>query len=152
MSESASCVTVVNANLFEIESQTLVNTVNCVGIMGKGIALEFKRAYPNMFADYAKRCRRKEVRPGVPYLYIDASGKRIINFPTKYHWRNGSQIEWIVAGLEYIAGHAKVWEITSLALTPPGCGNGGLEWCMVYPFVESILGRMRIPVYVCMKK
>jgi hypothetical protein len=74
-------------DVFSSRAQTLVNTVNCVGVMGKGIALEFKKRCPEMFEDYAARCAREQVKLGQPYLYLDRSGARIVNFPTKSHWR-----------------------------------------------------------------
>jgi O-acetyl-ADP-ribose deacetylase (regulator of RNase III) len=79
---------VLIGDLFESQAQTLVNPVNCVGIMGKGAALEFKKRFPAMFDDYASRCERKAVRLGQPYLYRDATGRLIVTFPTKDHWRS----------------------------------------------------------------
>jgi O-acetyl-ADP-ribose deacetylase (regulator of RNase III) len=145
-------IVVTDVDLFSIGAQTVVNTVNCVGVMGKGIALEFRRRFPRMFADYVRRCRRGEVRPGVPYLYVDGSGTRIVNFPTKDDWRNGSEIVWVDLGLERIAERAREWNITSLALPPPGCGNGGLAWTQVGPIVEARLGQLGIPIHVCIQK
>src|SRR5213079_1244016 len=96
----------LQGDLFESSAQTLVNTVNCVGVMGKGIALEFKKRYPAMFEDYVVRCRRKQVRLGEPYLFRDLGGTMILNFPTKDHWRSPSHLEDIDEGLEYFAKHA----------------------------------------------
>jgi O-acetyl-ADP-ribose deacetylase (regulator of RNase III) len=142
-------LTIKHCDLFRADAQTLVNTVNCVGIMGRGVALEFKRRFPIMFTDYALRCRRGEVRPGTAYLYVDpASGVRIVNLATKDHWRCGSKLEWIDAGLACLAAHAVEWEITSLALPPPGCGNGGLDWADVRPLVEKHLDGLGFPVTV----
>lgn len=147
----ATTVTIVDGEILLMREHTLVNTVNCVGVMGRGVALFFKLKFRAMFADYVGRCRRGEVKPGVPYLYVDSSGTRIINFPTKDHWRNGSKLEWIDAGLLYIAEHVEEWGITSLALPPPGCGNGGLNWERdVRPLVELRLGHLGIPIFVCM--
>src|SRR5271169_7100767 len=92
-------------NLFESRAQTLVNTVNCVGVMGKGVAEQFKRRFPAMFEDYKSRTDRKAVRLGEPYLYRDSSGLQIINFPTKDHWRSPSRIADIECGLDYLATH-----------------------------------------------
>jgi len=87
-------VKVLNGDIFQSEAQTLVNTVNCVGIMGKGIAAEFKKRYPEMFKDYVARCERKSVKPGIPYLYKETMfPPYVINFPTKSHWRAASQIQ-----------------------------------------------------------
>ncbi len=88
------------ADILQSNAQTLINTVNCVGIMGKGIALEFKNRFPEMFEDYVRRCQRKEVKPGVPYLFKRLSPPNIINFPTKDHWKSVSRIDDIERGLE----------------------------------------------------
>src|ERR1051326_8391513 len=86
-------------DLFGTQALARVNTVNCVGIMGKGVAQEFKKRYPAMFEDYAERCERKQVRLGEPYLYRDRSGVLIVNFPTKDHWRSPSRLVDIGRGL-----------------------------------------------------
>ena len=126
-------------DLFASRAQTLVNTVNCVGIMGKGVALEFKKAFPAMFEDYAERCERQQVRLGEPYLFRDVSGAMIVNFPTKDHWRSASRLADIERGLEYFVAHAGEWDIRSVAFPPLGCGNGGLEWSEVGPLIYSKL-------------
>lgn len=135
-------------DLFASDAQTLVNTVNCVGIMGKGVAQEFKNRYPDMFADYAARCRRKLVRLGQPYAYYDKSGRVIINFPTKDHWRSPSRLSDIEQGLDYIAGHYEEWKIRSFACPPLGCGNGGLNWTEVGPLIYRKLHRLTLDVEV----
>jgi O-acetyl-ADP-ribose deacetylase (regulator of RNase III) len=145
---SSSCdqnVRFVSGNILHSRAQTLVNTVNCVGVMGKGIALAFKRRYPEMFEDYVARCRRGEVRLGRPYLY-KADDHWIINFPTKQHWRAVSRLQDIVDGLEYLEKHYKQWGITSLAVPPLGCGNGQLEWKVVGRTLARHLARFDIPV------
>jgi len=98
-------VEVVQGNLFDSDAQTLVNAVNCVGVMGRGVALEFKQRFPDMFRDYARRCRQGSVRLGAPYVYT-ASTPWVLNFPTKGHWRASSRLADIVAGLEYLEAHA----------------------------------------------
>ncbi len=135
-------------DLFESRAQTLVNTVNCVGVMGKGVAEQFKRRFPEMFEDYKRRCDEKSVRLGEPYLYRDASGTRIINFPTKDHWRSPSRLTDVERGLDYLAAHVTDWGITSLAMPPLGCGNGGLEWSEVGPLIYSKLHRLPVDVEV----
>jgi O-acetyl-ADP-ribose deacetylase (regulator of RNase III)/uncharacterized protein YwgA len=135
-------------DLFANRAQTLVNTVNCVGVMGKGVAEQFKKRYPEMFDDYKGRAARKDVRLGEPYLYRDHSGVRIINFPTKDHWRSPSRLADIERGLDYLAAHAAEWGITSLALPPLGCGNGGLEWTEVGPLIYRKLHGLPIDVEV----
>jgi len=135
-------------DLFESQAQTLVNTVNCVGVMGKGVAEQFKQRFPEMFEDYKSRTDRKAVRLGEPYLYRDASGVQIVNFPTKDHWRSPSRLSDIERGLDYLAAHAAEWEITSLALPPLGCGNGGLEWSEVGPLIYRKLRGLPIDIEV----
>jgi O-acetyl-ADP-ribose deacetylase (regulator of RNase III)/uncharacterized protein YwgA len=135
-------------DLFDSTAQTLVNTVNCVGVMGKGVALGFKRRFPAMFDDYLLRCQRKEVRLGAPYIYEDLSGIQIINFPTKDHWRSPSRLQDIESGLDFLAQHAREWGISSLAMPPLGCGNGGLEWEEVGPLIYSKLRELQVDVEV----
>src|SRR5216683_4342264 len=139
---------VLIGDLFESQAQTPVNTVNCVGVMGKGVAEQFKKRFPEMFEDYKSRTNRKAVRLGEPYLYRDSSGVQIINFPTKDHWRSPSRIADIERGLDYLAAHAAKWGITSMALPPLGCGNGGLEWSEVGPLIYRKLHRLPIDVEV----
>jgi len=135
-------------DLFASNAQTLVNTVNCVGIMGKGVALEFKKRFPRMAADYADRCSRGEVKLGEPYLYTDETGMRIVNFPTKGHWRSTSRLTDIEEGLDYLAAHAVEWGLTSLALPLLGCGNGGLDWTEVGPLIYNKLHRLPVDIEV----
>ena len=139
-------VNLVIGNLFDSETQTLVNAVNCAGVMGKGIALAFKRRYPAMFADYAARCKDGRVRMGEPYLYRGSAPPYILNFPTKNHWRSAARLEDIVAGLAYLEEHYRAWGITSLAIPALGCGAGQLAWDVVGPVLQEALGRLDIPV------
>ena len=111
-------------DMFESGAQTLVNTVNCVGVMGKGVAEVFKKRYPAMFEDYERRCRRGEVRLGEPYLYRDLSRTMIINFPTKDHWRSSSRLADRERGLDHLVRHVGEWGLTSVAMPPLGCRNG----------------------------
>lgn len=139
-------VKVLTGDLFASKAQTLVNTVNCVGVMGKGIALEFKNRFPEMFADYAARCERGEVKLGRPYLFKASSDRWILNFPTKDHWRSLSRVEDIETGLEYLLANYKKWGIKSIAVPPLGSGHGGLEWRIVGPILHRYLERLEIPV------
>jgi uncharacterized protein YwgA/O-acetyl-ADP-ribose deacetylase (regulator of RNase III) len=123
----------------------LVNTVNTVGIMGKGVALAFKKRYPAMYRDYVQRCDKHEVKLGEPYVY-EAGDHLIVNFPTKQHWRSVSRLSDIVAGLDYLERHYKEWGIRSLAVPPLGCGNGQLEWRVVGPVLLRHLRRLDMPV------
>ena len=133
-------------DILQSKAQTLINTVNCVGIMGKGIAQEFKNRFPEMFDDYAERCERKEVKPGVPYLYKTLFPPQIINFPTKDHWKSVSRITDIEHGMQLLLSQYKEWGITSLAIPPLGCGNGQLEWKAVGPLIYRYASQMDIPV------
>jgi len=133
-------------DMFASEMQTIVNTVNCVGIMGKGIAQIFKKEYPAMFEDYADRCARGEMRLGEPYHYKDLTGVSIVNFPTKGHWRAATRLDDVEAGLDYFLKHFRAWGVTSVAFPPLGCGNGGLEWATVGPLMYSKLKGLGIPV------
>jgi len=139
-------VKVLTGSLFESTAQTIVNTVNCVGVMGKGIALEFKNRFPDMFADYVARCEAKQVKLGEPYLYRRLLTPWIVNFPTKDHWRSVATIKDIVKGMKYLEAHYKEWGITSLAIPPLGCGQGQLEWRVVGPTLYKILNQFEIPV------
>ena len=139
-------VTVRPGDLFRSDAQTLVNTVNTVGVMGKGIALEFKKRFPEMYVDYVQRCQANQVRAGEPYLYRRLTPPWIINFPTKEHWRSVARLSDIVLGLEYLEAHCKEWEVTSLAVPALGCGLGQLEWRVVGPILYRHLSTLEIPV------
>jgi len=123
----------------------VVNTVNTVGVMGKGIALMFKEAFPENFRAYEAACKRKEVRVGHMFVTENLAlcGPRwIINFPTKQHWRQPSRMEWITAGLRDLRGVVEENNIRSIALPALGCGNGGLDWSEVRPEIEQSLAEM----------
>lgn len=139
-------VRVIQGDLFASGAQTLVNTVNCVGVMGKGVALEFKKRFPDMYEDYVRRCKAGRVKLGRPYLYRRLVEPWILNFPTKDHWRSVARLDDIVEGLEYLKAHYKAWGITSLAVPPLGCGQGQLEWRVVGPTLIRHLKRLDIPV------
>ena len=139
-------INVLIGNIFESKAQTLVNTVNCVGIMGKGIAQEFKKRYPEMFKNYKSLCDRGAVQLGQPYIFKTLYDKVIINFPTKKHWRSVSRVEDIINGLEYFIEKYKDWGVTSVAFPPLGCGNGGLEWDIVGPLMYQKLSSLDIHV------
>jgi len=140
-------------NILEADVEALVNSVNCVGVMGRGIALQFKQAWPDNFKEYAKACSRKEVRPGKMFVYETGrltNPRFIINFPTKRHWRSKSRIEDIEAGLQALREEIIVRRIQSVALPPLGVGLGGLDWKEVRPLIENIfkdLKGVRVVVY-----
>lgn len=118
----------------------IVNTVNCVGVMGKGIALQFKNKWPENYRAYAAACAAKEVRPGRMFVF-DSGGlvkpNYIINFPTKDHWRGKSRIEFIRDGLQDLVATVSRLGVRSIAIPPLGCGNGGLGWNEVQPLIEQ---------------
>jgi uncharacterized protein YwgA/O-acetyl-ADP-ribose deacetylase (regulator of RNase III) len=139
-------VNVLIGDIFESKAQTLVNTVNTVGIMGKGIALGFRKRFPEMFEDYARRCELREVRLTRPYIYRRLTPPHIINFPTKDHWRSVSKLADITEGLKYLKTHLTEWGVTSLAVPPLGCGEGRLEWRVVGPTLYRYLRDLGVPV------
>jgi O-acetyl-ADP-ribose deacetylase (regulator of RNase III) len=137
----------VSGNLFESPAQTLVNTVNTVGVMGKGIALTFKTLFPEMFRDYQRLCEQGKLRIGSLHLFPTYS-KIILNFPTKEHWRNPSKISYIEAGLETFVSTYEEAGIHSIAFPPLGCGNGELDFSVVRPLMERYLAPLPIRVYM----
>ncbi|WP_370677136.1 macro domain-containing protein [Pleomorphomonas sp. PLEO] len=140
-------MTYVRTSLFDSPAQTLVNTVNVVGVMGKGIALEFKERYPDMFRAYKKLCDSHSLDIGKLHLWR-ASDHWVLNFPTKTTWRQPSKLEYIEAGLEVFQRSYKAMGIASVSFPPLGCGNGNLDWRDVRPLMERYLARIEIPVYV----
>lgn len=144
-SSRKSPIKLTQGNLLNSRAQALVNTVNCVGIMGKGVALAFKRRYPDMFKDYVRRCDAGTVKLGKPYVYR-ADDHLIVNFPTKDHWRSVSRLEDIESGLVYLREHLDEWGIASIAVPPLGCGNGQLDWSVVGPTLDKHLRTFGIPV------
>ncbi|WP_083191333.1 macro domain-containing protein [Salipiger sp. CCB-MM3] len=135
------------SDIFTSDAQTLVNTVNCVGVMGKGIAKEFKKREPEMFLAYKEICDKKLLTPGKLWLWRQ-SVPWILNFPTKNHWKGPSKIEWIEAGLDKFAGTFREKGITSISFPRLGCGNGGLDWETVRPVMEHYLDPLPIPIYI----
>lgn len=129
-----------HGNLLKANAEALVNTVNCVGVMGKGIALQFKQAFPENFRVYEHACQTGEVLPGRMLVFETGqmlSPKYIINFPTKRHWRGDSRLEDIDAGLAALVVEVQKLGIRSIAIPPLGCGNGGLDWTLVRPRIET---------------
>jgi O-acetyl-ADP-ribose deacetylase (regulator of RNase III) len=124
------------------DAEALVNTVNCVGVMGRGIALQFKNAFPENFKAYAAACKNEEVQPGRMFVFETGqlnNPRYIINFPTKRHWRGKSRMEDIEAGLKSLVDAIRRYNIRSIALPPLGSGLGGLDWSEVRPRIEASL-------------
>jgi O-acetyl-ADP-ribose deacetylase (regulator of RNase III) len=138
-------LTYVSGNLFEAPVQTLVNTVNTVGVMGKGIALTFKEVFPEMFREYRALCERGELKIGGLHLWRGPT-RYVLNFPTKEHWRNPSKIEYIEAGLRSFVRMYERAGIHSVAFPPLGCGNGELDFAVVRPVMERYLAPLPITV------
>ena len=139
-----------NGNLFHSKTQTLVNAVNCVGVMGRGIALQFKNRYPSMFNSYKNICRQNLLEPGKLQLY-KAADHWILNFPTKIHWKDKSELSYIEEGLKKFVDTYEAKGITSVAFPKLGCANGGLDWnTQVKPLMIkylSALDNLHIEIY-----
>jgi len=138
-------IELTSGDILECEADALVNTVNCVGVMGRGIALQFKNAYPDNFKAYSAACRREVVRPG--RMFVHETGQLtpprfIINFPTKRHWRGKSRLEDIDSGLIDLVEVIRGNDIRSIAIPPLGSGLGGLDWGEVRPRIEHALGEL----------
>lgn len=129
-------------NIFDSNVQALVNTVNCVGVMGRGLALQFKNKFPDNFKAYEKACQQQQVQPGKMFVFNTQqliSPQYLINFPTKRHWRGKSKIEDIEAGLDDLVNVLQQYHIESVAIPPLGAGLGGLDWQKVKYLIESKL-------------
>ncbi len=124
-------IKLTQGNMLEADVEALVKTVNCVGIMGKGITLQFKQAFRDNFHAYANACRKGEVKPGHMFIFPTNrmfNPKYIINFPTKRHWKEKSKLEYIQQGLNALVTEVRRLGITAIAIPPLGCGYGGLKW------------------------
>ena len=133
-------------NILEEDAEALVNTVNCVGFMGRGIALQFKKAWPENFKAHAAACRRQEVQPGRMFVFETGrltNPRYVINFPTKRHWRGKARIEDIEAGLKSLVAEIRQRGIRSIALPPLGAGLGGLDWARVRARIERAMLELR---------
>ena len=129
-------------NLLEARVDAVVNTVNTVGVMGKGIALMFKERFPENYKAYAAACKAEAVRVGQMFVTasVELEGPRwIINFPTKQQWYQPTRLEWVRSGLVALKNVIREKQIKSIALPPLGCGNGGLDWAVVRPLIEATL-------------
>lgn len=146
--------------LVSFPATALVNTVNCVGVAGKGVALAFRIAFPENFSAYKKACQEGQVRPGdlfitegarrwaLPGLFRESAPRFIVNFPTKRHWRDASRIEDVVSGLLALNTWISDVRCPSIAIPALGCGNGGLRWADVWSIMENILRGQTTDVHV----
>jgi O-acetyl-ADP-ribose deacetylase (regulator of RNase III) len=140
-------LTYVYASLFDSPAQTLVNTVNTVGVMGKGVAKAFRERYPAMYLEYRKLCDRGDLTIGNLHLW-KSDDRWILNFPTKTTWRLPSRLEYIEKGLDTFVKNHEDMGIVSASFPPLGCGNGNLDWRDVRPLMERYLNKINIPIYV----
>ena len=133
-------IEIATGDLLDASVEALVNTVNTVGVMGKGLALQFKRRFPRSFAIYEAACKRSEVEVGrmlVVPTERPGNPRFIVNFPTKKHWRNPSELDYVRAGLRALMREIRERQIRSIAVPPLGCGNGGLRWSDVEPLIHE---------------
>jgi O-acetyl-ADP-ribose deacetylase (regulator of RNase III) len=145
----ANNITVINGNIFNTKAQTIVNTINCVGVMGKGIALVFKLRYPTMFEQYQDYCKQKLIAVGKLWIYKgDSSDPWVLNFPTKTHWKLPSQYEYIEKGLQKFVDTYKEKGITSIAFPLLGANNGGLDKDRVLSIMNHYLSKCDIPIEI----
>ena len=139
----------IKGNIFNTKCQTIVNTVNCVGVMGKGIALVHKLRYPEMYLEYKEHCKNKLIKPGVLWIYKrNPNSTWILNFPTKFHWKYPSKIEWLESGLKKFVKSYENKGITSIAFPLLGTHNGGLNIEIVRQLMEKYLSLCNIDIEI----
>jgi O-acetyl-ADP-ribose deacetylase (regulator of RNase III) len=140
-----------DGSIFESQCEVLVNPVNCVRVMGKGLALEFKKRYPEMFEDYQHLCKPGGIEIGIVYIHnVKGRNRFIVSFPTKRHWKDSSKVPYIESGLENLALKLATSDVTSIAIPALGCGLGGLDWTDVEPLIREKLGaidRLDVELY-----
>jgi O-acetyl-ADP-ribose deacetylase (regulator of RNase III) len=138
----------VKGNIFDSKADALVNAVNTVGVMGKGIALEFKNRYPENYKVYKSACDKGTLKTGYVLVVTESDGKIIINFPTKAHWKDASKYEYIEDGLKDLRNKIEEQSLKSIAIPALGCGLGGLKWDVVKVMIEIALGNIETDIYV----
>lgn len=142
----------LKGDLLKADAHALVNTVNTVGVMGKGIALQFREAFPYNYKVYSQACKKNELEPGkllsVPDSNLLYGEKLIVNFPTKKHWRQPSKYEYIKKGLIALRSLMEKENIKSIAIPPLGAGNGGLDWLKVKPMIVDALGDLPAEILI----
>ena len=141
-------IKITDSTVFNANADCIVNTINCVGFMGKGIALEFALRYPKLEERYVEECHKKQIHTGRVYFY-EVDGQKIINFPTKFHFKYPSQIEWIEQGLKFFVENYKSWGIKSVAFPILGATNGGLDPKEVEKVMVDYLSTVDIDVFIC---
>lgn len=134
--------------VFNTNSEAIVNTVNCDGFMGAGLALEFALRYPKMLEDYEQKCQNKQIKVGVLDTFRE-DNTLLINFPTKNSFKYPSQIKWVEDGLKYFVQNYEAYNIKTVAFPKLGCSNGGLDWNEVKNLMVSYLSDIDITVYIC---
>lgn len=140
----------IEGDIFESPAQVIVNPVNTIGVMGKGLALEYKKRYPQMFEKYKSVCEKKQLTIGKLMLLYEADHWLLL-FPTKENWRDQSKLEYIESGLQKFVQRYAQKNITSVAFPRLGCGNGGLDWEDVKPLMERYLKKLPIDVFIYLK-
>lgn len=138
----------ISGDFFNFNARIRINTVNCVGVMGAGIALGFKQLYPEMFREYQKLCSEGKIKVGELYVWENIFGECVVNFPTKVHWRNPSRYEYVEAGLKALRQFLSDKGEVKVALPALGCGHGGLDFEKVSLMISQYLGDLSCEVYV----
>ena len=144
-------IKITESTVFNTNADCIVNTINCVSFMGKGLALEFALRYPELEKIYKNECSKNKIHTGSVYFYI-IDGQKIINFPTKYHFKYPSKIEWIEQGLKSFINNYKKWNISSIAFPLLGTSNGGLDPNTIENLMIKYLSNIDIDVYICHSK
>jgi O-acetyl-ADP-ribose deacetylase (regulator of RNase III) len=142
-------ITYLEGTVFNTDADAIVNTINCIGVMNTGVALEYGLRYPELLKEYEQKCKNKEISVGHIYYYKDKE-KLIVNFPTKWHFKYPSKLEWIEDGLKDFVKTYKQYNIKSIAFTKLGTLNGGLDWNRVKILMEKYLNNLDIHVYICL--
>jgi len=145
-------ITFLKGDLLKDDAEVLVNTVNTVGVMGKGVALAFKNAFPHNYLTYRNAFAAKQLAIGKLLVVRDSNlllgEKIIVNFPTKTHWRLPSEYTYIVQGLTALRKYLIDNEVGSIGMPAPGCGNGGLDWGIIRPLIEELLADLELDIRV----
>ena len=129
-------------DIFKSSCEVIANPINCVGVMGGGLALAFKKKFPEHFETYKKMCQNGEIKVGELYVVDGDEKHKVLLFPTKIHWKNPSLMEYVVDGLKYLAENYEKMDIKSIAIPAIGCGLGGLNWEDVKEQITSVLSEL----------